>query len=54
MLVFSPPFAAGPGLDQSGFDGEEIIRVHLIRAAGRQNHQVLSSGAASRSSHTKL
>lgn len=35
-----PLFTAGPGLDQSGFDGEEIIRVHLICTEGRQNHQV--------------
>lgn len=34
--------AAGPGLDQSGFDGEEIIGVHLICTEGRQNHQVWS------------
>lgn len=37
--------AAGPGLDQSGFDGEEIIRIHLICTTGRQNHQVLNTGA---------
>lgn len=32
--------SAGQGLDQSGPDGEEIIRVHLLRTEGLQNHQV--------------
>lgn len=33
--------SAGPGLDQSGPDGEEISRVCFLCAKGPQNHQVL-------------
>lgn len=32
--------SAGPGLDQSGPDGEKIIRAHFISTAGPQDHQV--------------
>lgn len=34
--------STGPGLDQSGPDGEEIIRVHLICTKGLQNEQVFT------------
>lgn len=32
--------SAGPSMDQSGPDGEEIIRIHLICSEGPENNQV--------------